>query len=117
MSSYSNEYLVDSFLDHIRYLHIGHHVPGRIRVKANWSAVKQLSKVDTSQLERVVETIPGIINYRANKKALSVIIEYDTRILPYALWENAGKLSEYPIHRETVRGQLLGVLQQHRNEP
>ena len=32
MKEYSNEELVDGFLDHIRYLSIAHHVKGRIRV-------------------------------------------------------------------------------------
>ncbi len=114
MSEYSNEEIVDRFLDHIRYLHIAHHVSGRIRVKASWQGARQLANVDRRDITSVIAKIPGISDYRVNKKALSVIIEYDPEILPYQLWQDVGSLGEYPMNRDRVRSQLLELLQADR---
>ncbi len=111
MNQYTHEEVVDVFLDHIRYLAIVHHVTGRIRVKAGWDAVKTLAKTGTSEIERVIGMIPGIHDYRVNKKALSVVIEYDPAVLPFSLWEDVGRLKDYPLHRDEVRERLLAILQ------
>ena len=110
MTKYSNEEIVDNFLDHVRYLNVKHHVNGRIRVKASWSGAKKLATMEEGELERIIASIPGIGEYRVNPKALSVIIEYDPDVLPFALWEEVGTLGEYPANRENVRLQLLDVM-------
>ncbi|PIE58678.1 MAG: hypothetical protein CSA33_01890 [Desulfobulbus propionicus] len=110
MSLLSAEEIVDTFLDHIRYLQIAHHVPGRIRVKARWNALPKLAAVDMDELQRVIHLVPGIYEYRINKKALSVVIEYNTTTLPYTLWEDVGTLAENPLNKERVRQQLLALL-------
>lgn len=110
MIKYSNEQLVDSFLDHIRYLKIAHHVNGRIRVKANLNGAKKLANVEEGEIEKVIAMIPGIEKYRVNKKALSVIINYDPEVLSFSLWNEVGTLGEYPMNRDNVRDQLLDIL-------
>lgn len=110
MSVCREEEMVEIFLDHIIYLHIVHHVPGRIRVKANWNGARKLAGVKSSELEAVIAAIPGIVEYRINKKALSVIINYDPEIIPFSLWEAAGRLNHDPRGREAVRGQLLAIV-------
>jgi hypothetical protein len=114
MKTDSNENIVDTFLDHVRYLKIVHHVPGRIRVKASWDGARQLVKMDSRMdqqgLSEIISRIPGITEYRVNEKALSVIISYDTGILPFDLWEEVGSLGQYPMNREAVRGKLLSIV-------
>ena len=110
MIEHSSEEIVDNFLDHVRYLSVKHHVKGRIRVKASWSGAQKLATMEEGELERIIESIPGIGEYRVNPKALSVIINYDSDVLPFALWEEVGTLGEYPANRDNVRTQLLDVL-------
>ncbi len=111
MEEYTNEFIVDQFLDNIRYLKIAHHVTGRIRVKATWSGAKKLASEDTDRLESIIARIPGITEYRVNKKALSVAITYDPGILPYELWEDVGKLGENPVNRDGVKIRLMEILE------
>lgn len=102
--------IVDDFLDHVRYLSVKHHVPGRIRVKANLNGIKKLINVDSTVIEEIISAIPGIENYRINKRALSVIIDYNSGILPFELWEDIGRLGEYPLYRQQIKKQLLDIL-------
>lgn len=98
-------------IDHVRYLKVKHHVSGRIRVKASWSGASKLAGVvEEGELESIIARIPGIVEYRVNKKALSVVIEYDPDVLPFSLWEEVGTLGEYPVNREIVRTQLLDIM-------
>ncbi len=112
----SHEEIVDTFLDHIRYLKIAHHVPGRIRVKASLNAAKKLAEVDMDELERVIRMVPGIAGYRVNTKALSVIIDYSADMLPFHLWEDVGTLAENPLNRERIKQQLLVLLTEKEQE-
>jgi len=110
MNEYSDEEIVDSFLDHIRHLAIAHHVSGRIRVKADWNGAKQLARLKEEEIDSLIARIPGILDYRVNKKALSIVINYDPETLAFSLWEAIGALGEYPLHRDEVRAKLLVIL-------
>lgn len=113
MTELNAEEIVDTFLDHVRYLKVKHHVPGRIRVKANWSGAKKLANSKTVDIEKIIAAIPGIRDYRVNKKALSVIISYDFNLLPFQLWQEIGVLGEYPLNRNKVKEQLLDILKEN----
>jgi hypothetical protein len=102
--------IVDTFLDHVRYLRIKHHVPGRIRVKATWNGAKKLVNSADADIEKILARIPGVSDYRVNPRALSVIISYDPNILPFQLWEEIGQLGEYPANRSKVREELLALV-------
>lgn len=106
----TSEQLVDGLLDHMLYLSIAHHVNGRIRVKASWNGAQKLGAVNEVELTAVIAAIPGIREYRVNKKALSVIIRYDTDILPPSLWEEVASVGQYPGKRGQVRERLLTLL-------
>ena len=112
---YTPEQLVDGLLDHMLYLSIAHHVPGRIRVKASWNGAQKLGAVNENELMNLIAGIPGIVEYRINKKALSVIIQYDTDILPPSLWEEVAAVGQYPGKRAEVRGELLALLENETN--
>nr|WP_321465109.1 hypothetical protein [uncultured Desulfobulbus sp.] len=107
---YTNEQLVDGLLDHMLYLNIAHHVPGRIRVKASWSGAQKLAAVNEREMTSIIASIPGIVDYRVNKKALSVIIQYDTEILPPSLWEEVASVGQFPGKRDSVSEQLMVIL-------
>ncbi len=107
---YSNEEAVDTFLDYIRHFSIAHHVPGRIRVKASWFKVNNLKDIDGNGLQELIDRIPGIKQYRLNKKALSAVIEYDESLIPYTLWEDVVKVDNFPAQRDEVRRKLLTLL-------
>lgn len=107
---YTCEQLVDGLLDHMLYLSIAHHVSGRIRVKASWNGAQKLGAVNENELMNIIKAIPGIVEYRVNKKALSVIIQYDTDILPPSLWEEVASVGQYPGNRGKVRERLLSLL-------
>ncbi len=111
MIEYSDEEAVDAFLDNIRYLNIAHHVVGRIRVKANWNGARKLANEDPDTLEEIIGRVPGVVDYRVNKKALSVIINYDPEIIPFQLWEDVGSLGENPLNRQSVKSRLLDILE------
>ncbi|PID77139.1 MAG: hypothetical protein CSB24_02890 [Deltaproteobacteria bacterium] len=110
MAKYSNEEVVDKFLDNIRYLKIAHHVKGRVRVKASLSGARKLAREDTSDFGEVIDRIPGIDKYRMNKMALSLVVDYDPSVLPFELWEEVGGLAENPANREEVKNKLLNIL-------
>ncbi len=114
---YTSEQLVDGLLDHMLYLHIAHHVPGRIRVKASWNGAQKLGAANEGELTDIIAGIPGIVDYRFNKKALSVIIEYDTDLLPPPLWEEVAAVGQYPGKRGQVREQLLALLEDGSSRP
>ncbi len=111
---YSNDEVVDAFLDHVRHLQIAHHVRGRIRIKAKWSKLKDLAAVEQQDIEELVARIPGVQGFRVNRKALSVVIDYDPSLLPFDLWEEIGTLHKYPLQREPVRAKLLALLDQQK---
>ena len=110
MKTNSNEKIVDTLLDYVRYLKIVHHVQGRIRIKAGWDGIRHLAGVNETVPEDVIDRVPGITGYRVNKKALSVIIAYDSAILPFELWEEVGALGQYPMKQEEVKGKLMTLL-------
>ncbi len=108
--NYTPDELVDTFLDHIKYFSIAHHIPGRIRVKASLLQAAHLVGVNTDGLEELVDDFPGITSYRLNKKGLSAVIEYDQKLLPPDLWEEVAAVDKYPRTREAVRERLLGIV-------
>lgn len=116
MKKVSIEESVDIFLDHIRYLKVKHHVPGRIRVKATWNGVKKLAASSNGDIEQIVAMIPGINGYRVNPKALSAIISYAPEVLPFQLWEEIGKLGEFPLNRSKIKEKLLVILDRVQEE-
>lgn len=112
MIEYTNEQITDNFLDHIRYLKIAHHVAGRIRIKATLHGALKLTSmgIDPEDIIKLTTKIPGINKYRLNKKALSIIIEYNSDILPFSLWEEIAALSKYPAHRPQVKSKMVDIL-------
>lgn len=117
MTALGNEEIIDTFLDYIRYLTIISHVNGRVRIKASCANAKKLilasqyKDMQESDINDIIANIRGILDWRINKLALSVTIQYDPAIIPYSLWGELDGLGDRPAKRDTVRGELLAIME------
>jgi hypothetical protein len=70
-----------------RHLHIVHHIPGRLRLRAS-AGLLDLARAwrgQTISLDEAIGVIDGIRSARVNPMAASAVIEYDpTRVAPDA---------------------------------
>lgn len=96
-----NSQLVDSLLLLAPHTEIVHHIPGRIRLRVLRSGIPLAARTD---LQAILQAIPGIQQVRINPVVGSVVVEYDTRRLPYPLWERLAKLRfDATLHSELKR--------------
>ena len=82
---------------------IVHHQPGRIRLKISPSALRVVNSAD---LGHMVEAIPGVLGYRVNLSAKSIVIEYDRTTLPFELWVMLAQLGIKPELKPEVTARL-----------
>lgn len=75
------------FLTLRRHLRIAHHIPGRIRLRAGPSIVKDLGAVDGKVFDRVLGALQGIREFRANPRAGSIVVEYLPAAIRPDWWE------------------------------
>ncbi len=71
-----------------RHLHIVHHIPGRLRLRAS-AGLLELARAWRSRrmgLDEAIEVIDGIRSARVNPMAASAVIEYDRKRLPPDAW-------------------------------
>ena len=81
---------------------IAHHIPGRIRLRFNHSILTSLPKLNgiEKEIQKIVNQIKAIKNIRLNLFAGSVVVQYDTDILPPDFWQevvtkkDVGRLKE-----------------------
>ncbi|ENX3946958.1 heavy-metal-associated domain-containing protein [Photobacterium damselae subsp. damselae] len=66
-----------------KWVTIGHHIPGRIRLKYKLGIVAQLASFRKSDIEKVVASIPAFTSYTVNNATGSIVIEYDYSIVKY----------------------------------
>lgn len=88
------------FFDLRRFVSIAHHVPGRIRLKLDMKALAHLPKVDPAPFVALVGRVKGVTGTRVNTAALSVVVEYDPKLIPPPTW--AQLLSEAPDAAERI---------------
>ena len=109
--------LADLFLDQLCHVSLVHHVRGRARLKANWNSISSLLASgrlpESGKLKSVLQQAPGIRAWRVNKKALSIVIEYDESIWPYRLWEELAGLANKPQMRSALHAELLAIWAAH----
>lgn len=117
MEGSTHDELIDLFLDRLRGLSLAHHVKGRVRVKVSWSQISRLMATDSlpsaGDIEAFLIRMPGIKSCRVNRKALSMVIEYDESIWPYRLWEELAALDTNPGARGALRDELLAIWATH----
>ncbi|WED23905.1 heavy-metal-associated domain-containing protein [Vibrio sp. JC009] len=69
------------------WVHIAHHIPGRVRLKYRLGIIAHLARFNASDIERALDKIPAFRNYKLNSSTGSILIEYDATIVKPALIE------------------------------
>ncbi|NLI34399.1 MAG: hypothetical protein GX422_16685 [Deltaproteobacteria bacterium] len=95
--------LVDDFMTLLPHLDVVHHVPGRIRLKLRFSGLQAFRKMDVNG---IVSRIPGVVGFRVNVVARSVVVDYDDKVLPFELWQKMDRFKELPELESEVRSEL-----------
>lgn len=72
---------IDKALKLRKWVSIGHHIPGRIRLKYKLGIVAQLASLRSNEVEGVLDSIPAFKNYKLNKATGSIVIEYDASVI------------------------------------
>ncbi|MGF1765342.1 HMA2 domain-containing protein [Aliivibrio kagoshimensis] len=75
-----NQY-VEQALKLKKWVKVGHHIPGRVRLKYKFGLVAQLAKFKSSEIEKVLASIPAFKNYQLNTATGSIVIEYDATLI------------------------------------
>ncbi|WP_081094942.1 MULTISPECIES: HMA2 domain-containing protein [Vibrio] len=68
---------VDQALKLRKWVSIGHHIPGRVRLKYKLGIVAHLAKFRSDDIEKAISSIPAFKNYKLNNATGSIVIEYD----------------------------------------
>ncbi len=78
----------DGFATLVRDVIVAHHIPGRIRLKLNETAVRALidRKSAAPDLISVLQRMPGIRKVSINALARSCTVEYDRRVFEPQMW-------------------------------
>lgn len=82
---------------------IAHHQPGRIRLKISPSA---LGIINSTDLGGMVAAIPGVLDYRVNLSARSIVINYDRERLPYDVWVLLARVGPQPELKAQATARL-----------
>ncbi|MBO0215327.1 cation transporter [Vibrio sp. Vb2880] len=68
---------VDQALKLRKWVSIGHHIPGRVRLKYKLGIVAHLAKFRAGDIEQAIASIPAFKHYQLNNVTGSILIEYD----------------------------------------
>jgi hypothetical protein len=69
---------IDKALKLRKWVSIGHHIPGRIRLKYKLGIIAQLARFRNKEIEQAIASVPAFKNYKINASTGSILIEYDT---------------------------------------
>ncbi|WKY60505.1 cation transporter [Vibrio sp. SNU_ST1] len=68
---------IDKALKLRKWVSIGHHIPGRVRLKYKLGIVAHLASFRNSEIEQAISSVPAFKNYKINVATGSIVIEYD----------------------------------------
>jgi len=90
---------------------IAHHIPGRIRLRFNHSILAALPKLNgiEKEIQKIADQIEAIKDIRLNLYAGSVVVQYDTDLLPSVFWEEVVAEKDLERLREMARRLLPGL--------
>ncbi|CAM3624413.1 hypothetical protein VA7868_02481 [Vibrio aerogenes CECT 7868] len=63
------------------WVHIAHHIPGRIRLRYKLGIIAHLARFNANDIEKALSNIPAFRNYTLNRSTGSILIEYDPSIV------------------------------------
>lgn len=86
-----------------RHVQIVHHIPGRIRLRLLPSIAKVADKIEP---DRLMKSVPGIIDARFRMAVGSIVIEYDSNRLPPDLWEQMVKRNNGPEAASEIEARI-----------
>lgn len=69
------------------WVKVGHHIPGRIRLKYKLGLLAHFTSYSVDDIEEVLQKIPAFKQYKINYATGSVVIEYDAEQVPPHLIE------------------------------
>ena len=75
-----NQY-IDQALKLKKWVKVGHHIPGRVRLKYKFGLVAHLARYKSGEIEQVIASIPAFKNYQLNTATGSIVIEYDATLI------------------------------------
>lgn len=70
------------------WVHVAHHIPGRIRLKYKLGIIAHLARFNTNDITRALDSIPAFKTYKLNSSTSSILIEYDQSLVDPALLDN-----------------------------
>lgn len=116
MSSFNRnreaEQTIEVLLKLARYVEPLEHVTGRIKMRvplANLvSVIALLNEVD---VEKGVQSIPGLKGYELNPWLRCATIRYDPNVLSSDLWDGLCSMKENPSTEKLIRSMLIAVFQ------
>ncbi|WP_084659652.1 HMA2 domain-containing protein [Vibrio sonorensis] len=79
---------VDKALSLRKWVQVGHHIPGRVRLKYTLGIVAHLARFRSNDIEQTLASIPAFKHYKLNPATGSVLIEYDEKTISPA-WIDA----------------------------
>lgn len=78
---FAMKHYIDQALKLRKWVSIGHHIPGRIRLKYKLGIVAKLATLRSSEVEDTLQNIPAFKSYQLNKSTGSIVIEYDAKMI------------------------------------
>ncbi len=68
-----------------KWVSIGHHIPGRVRLKYKLGIVAHLASFKSDDIEQAIAAVPAFRSYKVNKATGSILIEYDASTIEHSL--------------------------------
>lgn len=108
--------MIDEALTILKYLHIVHHIRGRIRLKADPAILydpffkKAAGAVTEEQINRIGTSLPGVIDTRVNLRARSMIIRYDPQTISPQELEALVSAKDEEVSREILEKYRVSKL-------
>ena len=102
----------DFILPLLKEIKIAHHIPGRIRLRFNSTILAVWPKLNgiEKKIQKETDRIEAIKDIRLNLNAGSVVVQYDTDILPPDFWQDVIVEKNVKRLKETA-GNLMPGLQ------
>lgn len=72
---------IDEVLKIRRWVTIGHHIPGRIRLKYKHGIFASFAKFNSADLEAALGQVPFVESYKLNESTGSLLLEYDPSVV------------------------------------
>ncbi len=103
---------VDKALKLRKWVKVGHHIPGRVRLKYKLGLVAHIASYRSDDIEQAITSIPAFKNYKLNSATGSVVIEYDADQVPPewidSLFSDSDQVAEQACHAIVERLNVNG---------